>query len=97
MGERDGHEPGVRAGSPRLSPTAEAPRALAASPFGWDTDSFDTGSQITLWRVPRCMGGEPQQPVPARLGRGRCCPWMSTTGAPAAIVSRLPRDRVAGV
>jgi uncharacterized protein len=32
--------------------------------FGWETDTFDMGqSEITLWRLPGYVGGEPTQPV----------------------------------
>jgi predicted enzyme related to lactoylglutathione lyase len=32
--------------------------------FGWETDTFDMGEgEITLWRLPGYVGGEPGQPV----------------------------------
>jgi predicted enzyme related to lactoylglutathione lyase len=32
--------------------------------FGWTTESFDLGdSQMTMFRVPGYVGGEPEQPV----------------------------------
>jgi uncharacterized protein len=32
--------------------------------FGWETDTFDMGEgEITLWRLPGYVGGEPSQPV----------------------------------
>jgi hypothetical protein len=31
---------------------------------GWETDTFATGeSEVTLWRLPGYVGGEPEQPV----------------------------------
>jgi predicted enzyme related to lactoylglutathione lyase len=32
--------------------------------FGWTTETFDTGEgEITMWRLPGYVGGEPEQPV----------------------------------
>ena len=36
--------------------------------FGWETDTFELGeSEVTLWRLPGYVGGEPEQPVPRDL------------------------------
>jgi predicted enzyme related to lactoylglutathione lyase len=33
--------------------------------FGWETEAFGSGgAEVTLWRLPGYVGGEPQQPVP---------------------------------
>jgi hypothetical protein len=33
--------------------------------FGWGTETFPAGgSEITLWRLPGYVGGNPEQPVP---------------------------------
>ncbi len=33
--------------------------------FGWNDDVFDAGgAEVTLWRMPGYVGGEPRQPVP---------------------------------
>lgn len=32
--------------------------------FGWETETFDAGgTEVTLWRLPGYVGGEPDQPV----------------------------------
>jgi predicted enzyme related to lactoylglutathione lyase len=32
--------------------------------FGWDTETFGLGgAQMTMWKLPGYVGGEPQQPV----------------------------------
>jgi uncharacterized protein len=44
---------------------------------GWDADTFELGeSEITLWRVPGYVGGEPGQPV-ARDVVGAMAPMSS--------------------
>jgi predicted enzyme related to lactoylglutathione lyase len=33
--------------------------------FGWQPETFDDApGEVTLWRLPGYVGGEPQQPVP---------------------------------
>jgi predicted enzyme related to lactoylglutathione lyase len=33
--------------------------------FGWQTQTFDAGgNELTMWRLPGYVGGEPEQPVP---------------------------------
>jgi predicted enzyme related to lactoylglutathione lyase len=42
----------------------EGAKAFYGAVFGWETDTFDMdGGQVTLWRVPGYVGGEPAQPV----------------------------------
>jgi predicted enzyme related to lactoylglutathione lyase len=42
----------------------ERAKAFYGTVFGWRTETFNVGdSEITLWRVPGYVGGEPQQPV----------------------------------
>ena len=39
-------------------------KAFYGAVLGWETDSFDMGDgEMTLWRVPGYVGGEPSQPV----------------------------------
>ncbi|HEX9306121.1 MAG TPA: VOC family protein [Anaeromyxobacter sp.] len=43
----------------------ERSKAFYGAVFGWQPESFDAGgAQLTLWRLPGYVGGEPQQPVP---------------------------------
>ena len=69
-------EPEVRHGAQRVNePSAWAMSALNTRDperakdfygalFGWETDTFQMGdSEITMWRVPGYVGGEPSQPV----------------------------------
>jgi predicted enzyme related to lactoylglutathione lyase len=42
----------------------EGAKAFYGAVFGWATDTFDVGeTEVTLWRVPGYVGGEPEQPV----------------------------------
>ena len=42
----------------------EGAKAFYGAVLGWETDTFDMGEgEITLWRVPGYVGGEPEQPV----------------------------------
>ena len=42
----------------------EGAKSFYGAVFDWDTDTFDLGEgEITLWRVPGYIGGEPEQPV----------------------------------
>jgi hypothetical protein len=67
-GERQGahlvNEPGAWSMSQLNTADPEGAKAFYGAVFGWDTDTFDLGgSEITLWRVPGYVGGEPEQPV----------------------------------
>lgn len=48
------------------TPDPQGAVAFYGDVFGWETIVFDAGdgAQVTLWRVPGYVGGEPQQPVP---------------------------------
>jgi predicted enzyme related to lactoylglutathione lyase len=42
----------------------EGAKRFYAEVFGWETESFAVGdAEMTLWKVPGYVGGEPQQPV----------------------------------
>src|SRR5512132_1941853 len=46
----------------------EGAKRFYAEVFGWDAESFAVGdAEMTLWRVPGYVGGEPQQPVSREL------------------------------
>ena len=50
-------------GFPRKT-TPEGGKRFYAEVFGWETESFAVGdAEMTLWKVPGYVGGEPQQPV----------------------------------
>jgi predicted enzyme related to lactoylglutathione lyase len=58
------NEPGAWSWSALNTRDLEGSKAFYAAIFGWQTDTFGTGDgQVTLWRVPGYMGGEPEQPV----------------------------------
>lgn len=43
----------------------EGATAFYGAVFGWRPEPFEVpGEQVTLWRLPGYVGGEPQQPVP---------------------------------
>jgi uncharacterized protein len=59
------NEPGAWAMSMLSTPDVSGSAAFYAAVFGWETESLDFGAaEITLWRLPGYVGGEPQQPVP---------------------------------
>jgi hypothetical protein len=70
-------QPGVRQGAQLVNePSAwsmsllntsdvEGSKPFYGEVFGWQTETFDAGdAEITLWRLPGYVGGEPSQPVP---------------------------------
>ena len=69
----DGHkgaqrvnEPAAWAMSALSTPDLEGAKAFYGAVFGWETDTFAAGDlEVTLWRLPGFVGGEPEQPVPA--------------------------------
>jgi predicted enzyme related to lactoylglutathione lyase len=47
------------------SPNPDVATAFYSDVFGWQTEPFGPpAAQMTLWRLPGYVGGEPQQPVP---------------------------------
>jgi uncharacterized protein len=58
------NEPGAWSMSQLNTRDPEGAKAFYGAVFGWETDTFDMGqSEITLWRLPGYVGGEPTQPV----------------------------------
>ena len=48
------------------TPDLDGAKAFYGAVFGWETDTFAAGDlEVTLWRLPGFVGGEPEQPVPA--------------------------------
>jgi uncharacterized protein len=58
------NEPRAWAMSELITSDPDRARDFYASVFGWETDTLQMGaSEVTLWRVPGYVGGEPEQPV----------------------------------
>ena len=58
------NEPGAWSMSQLNTRDPEGAKAFYGAVFGWEIDTFDMGGgEITLWRVPGYVGGEPEQPV----------------------------------
>src|SRR3712207_9314953 len=46
------------------TPDPEGAKTFYGAVFGWETETFDMGGgEITMWRLPGYVGGEPEQPV----------------------------------
>jgi uncharacterized protein len=59
------NEPGAWAMSLLHTTDPSASTAFYGAVFGWQAEPFEMpGAQVTLWRLPGYVGGEPQQPVP---------------------------------
>jgi predicted enzyme related to lactoylglutathione lyase len=58
------NEPGAWSMSQLNTRDSGGSKAFYGAVFGWETDTFDLGEgEITLWRLPGYVGGEPEQPV----------------------------------
>ena len=58
------NEPGAWSMSLLNTRDPEGSEAFYGDVFGWTTEAFDTGEgEVTLWRLPGYVGGEPEQPV----------------------------------
>jgi uncharacterized protein len=63
-GARVVNEPGAWSMSQLNTRDPEGAKAFYGAVFGWETDTFDMGEgEVTLWRLPGYVGGEPGQPV----------------------------------
>jgi uncharacterized protein len=63
-GARLVNEPGAWSMSQLNTYDPDGSKAFYGAVFGWETDTFDLGEgEITMWRVPGYVGGEPEQPV----------------------------------
>jgi predicted enzyme related to lactoylglutathione lyase len=59
------NEPRAWAMSSLNTTDPEGAKAFYGAVFGWQAEPFGAGgAQITLWRLPGYVGGEPHQPVP---------------------------------
>jgi predicted enzyme related to lactoylglutathione lyase len=58
------NEPGAWSMSALSTPDPDGAKAFYGDVFGWETDTFALGgSEMTMWRLPGYVGGEPEQPV----------------------------------
>ena len=58
------NEPGAWAMSALSTPDPEGCKRFYAEVFGWETETFGLGDEeVTMWKLPGYVGGEPQQPV----------------------------------
>ncbi len=58
------NEPGAWSMSQLNTRDPEGAKVFYGAVFGWETDTFDMGEgEISLWRLPGYVGGEPGQPV----------------------------------
>jgi uncharacterized protein len=59
------NEPGAWSISALSTPEPEAAKVFYGAVFGWENETFDAGErEVTIWRLPGYVGGEPEQPVP---------------------------------
>jgi predicted enzyme related to lactoylglutathione lyase len=62
------NEPGAWSMSALNTPDPEGAKAFYGAVFGWEGDTMEMGgSEMTLFRLPGFVGGEPEQPVPRDL------------------------------
>jgi uncharacterized protein len=58
------NEPSAWAMSTLNTPDPDGAKRFYGAVLGWETETFDMGgNEMTLWRVPGYVGGEPSQPV----------------------------------
>jgi predicted enzyme related to lactoylglutathione lyase len=87
-------EPGTRQGAQRVNepsawgmstlntPDPDGAKEFYRAVFGWETDTFQMGElEMTLWRVPGYVGGQPGQPV-SRDVVGAMVPIAGNGGTP---------------
>jgi uncharacterized protein len=59
------NSPGAWAMSILNTPDPKEAKTFYGAVFGWEADTFGAGAdEVTLWRLPGYVGGEPGQPVP---------------------------------
>jgi predicted enzyme related to lactoylglutathione lyase len=62
------NEPGAWSMSALNTPDPDGAKAFYRDVLGWGTETLDLGTaEVTLWRLPGYVGGEPGQPVPRDL------------------------------
>ena len=97
------NEPSAWSMSFLQTPDQEGAKAFYAAVFGWRDEPFAAGdAEITLWRLPGYVGGEPGQPVPRDVVaalmplEGEQAPphwsvdfWIDDADAAAATAARL--------
>jgi uncharacterized protein len=59
------NQPGAWSMSALHTPDPDGAKAFYGDVFGWGSETLDLGAaEVTLWRLPGYVGGEPEQPVP---------------------------------
>lgn len=77
------NEPSAWAMNVLVTRDLEGAKRFYGQVFGWQTDTFDAGAmQLTIWRLPGYVGGEPQQPVPRDV--------VAVMAPPDATTERIP-------
>jgi predicted enzyme related to lactoylglutathione lyase len=76
------NESGAWSMSQLVTPDPDAATPFYGAVFGWTTESFAMGdTEITMWRVPGYVGGEPEQPVSreviATMVEGQPASWQA--------------------
>src|ERR671910_261217 len=103
-GARLVNEPGAWSMSQLNTRDPGGAKVFYGAVFGWETDTFDMGEgEITLWRLPGYVGGEPEQPVSREVvgvmapmsgaprlhaETTRCRPWTEPGGV---LIIPVPR------
>ena len=78
------NEPGAWAISALSTDDPEACKAFYRAVFGWETEAFDLGgAQMTMWKLPGYVGGEPEQPVSRDVVATMVPPAEEGPGGPA--------------
>ena len=90
-GERHGaqlvNEPSAWSMSALSSRDAERAKAFYGALFGWTTEALEMGGgEVTMWRLPGYVGGEPEQPVSREVVATMTTPMRARprTGAPTS-------------
>ena len=79
------NEPGAWSMSALSTPDPEGATSFYGAVFGWVTETFDLGdAQMTMWKLPRYVGGEPQQPVARDVVATMMSPSGDQAEAPAS-------------
>ena len=103
------NEPGAWSMSMLHTPDPEGAKPFYGAVFGWTTEAFEIpGGEMTMWRLPGFVGGEPEQPVSREVvavmgaSSGDEPPrwsvdfWIGDADAAAATTDRLGGKVLAG-
>jgi predicted enzyme related to lactoylglutathione lyase len=77
------NEPSAWAMSALTTPDPDRCKRFYGAVFGWETETFGLGdAEVTMWKLPGYVGGEPQQPI-ARDVIATMMPRGGEAGPPA--------------